>query len=309
MWRVGRVWGRRRAEALNDVVAPFRVLELPGVEMLRLSNTSRYWRVVNTEFCVWASTSWAGDVTCDGRRYELTPGTCLCLAPGQIHTTPKTRAPGDFLAIAFTPEAFAGYLAEHAVARGSASWRRPVARLSPRLREELAAVVALAEAACAPLEVQERVAVLVSLALRELVAPRAQPAPLRRHAAERIRECLDGHRDGTLSLDEVARVVGLSRFQVVRAFTARYGLAPHAYQICRKISEARGLLRSGHSVADVAMTCGFADQSHFGRHFKRVAGLTPGEYARAARAVVPAFAPSAAVPLGRPRSAFQVRAS
>ena len=72
-----------------------------------------------------------------------------------------------------------------------------------------------------------------------------------------------------------------SRFQVVRVFRARYGLPPHTYQLCSRIARARALLRAGHTPAEVSALCGFADQSHFGRHFKRLVGATPARYAHA----------------------------
>ncbi|HEY0468097.1 MAG TPA: helix-turn-helix domain-containing protein, partial [Polyangiaceae bacterium] len=74
---------------------------------------------------------------------------------------------------------------------------------------------------------------------------------------------------------------GLSRFEALRAFKKRYGLPPHAYQLCLRIGHARRLLLEGAPAAEVAARCGFADQSHFTRHFKRFNGVTPMQYATA----------------------------
>jgi AraC-like DNA-binding protein len=78
-------------------------------------------------------------------------------------------------------------------------------------------------------------------------------------------------------------IAGLNRFEALRAFKKRYGLPPHAYQLCLRISHARRLLLGGASAAEVAARCGFADQSHFTRHFKRFNGVTPAQYAHAHR--------------------------
>jgi AraC-like DNA-binding protein len=98
--------------------------------------------------------------------------------------------------------------------------------------------------------------------------------------AARMRECLN---EGGLGMDleTLAQQAGLSRFQALRAFKKRYGLPPHAYQLCLRMSHARRLLLEGAPAADVALRCGFADQSHFTRHFKRFNGVTPMQYARA----------------------------
>src|SRR3954469_23813961 len=82
-----------------------------------------------------------------------------------------------------------------------------------------------------------------------------------------------------LELETLAQRAGLSRFHALRAFKRRYGLPPHAYQLCLRISRARCMLLAGAPAADVAVQCGFVDQSHFNRHFKRLVGMTPMQYA------------------------------
>ncbi|WP_249930378.1 helix-turn-helix transcriptional regulator [Pseudoalteromonas aurantia] len=61
----------------------------------------------------------------------------------------------------------------------------------------------------------------------------------------------------------------------------QFGLPPHTYQIQARLRHAKGLLRQGNNQLDVALACGFHDQSHFHRHFKRSMVVTPGHYAKA----------------------------
>jgi AraC-like DNA-binding protein len=44
------------------------------------------------------------------------------------------------------------------------------------------------------------------------------------------------------------------------------------------VYRARDLLRSGVPIAEAALRTGFVDQSHLNRHFKRIIGVTPGQY-------------------------------
>ncbi|MFZ2161491.1 MAG: AraC family transcriptional regulator [Sideroxyarcus sp.] len=88
-----------------------------------------------------------------------------------------------------------------------------------------------------------------------------------------------------VTLDELSKVAGLSRFRLVHAFTRTVGLSPHAYQIQIRMERARQLLRQGMLGAQVAAALGFADQSHFIRHFKRIMGVVPREYNNRARRV------------------------
>jgi AraC-like DNA-binding protein len=76
-------------------------------------------------------------------------------------------------------------------------------------------------------------------------------------------------------------VAGLSRFELIRRFRRQNGLTPHAFQRDLRIERARALLGEGVPGAAVAAACGFADQPHLTRVFKRMVGVAPGAYARA----------------------------
>jgi AraC family transcriptional regulator len=85
----------------------------------------------------------------------------------------------------------------------------------------------------------------------------------------------------SISLDELARTAGLSPFHFARQFKAATGHPPHDYHIRMRVDRAQELLRTRGrewSLAAIASECGFVDQSHFSRHFKRVVGVTPGEF-------------------------------
>jgi AraC-like DNA-binding protein len=94
------------------------------------------------------------------------------------------------------------------------------------------------------------------------------------------REILHARMVDPPSLGELADLVGTSRFALLRAFRARYGLPPHAYLNQLRVRHARVLLDEGVPAAAVAVAVGFADQSHLSRHFRRLVGLTPGRYQR-----------------------------
>lgn len=79
-------------------------------------------------------------------------------------------------------------------------------------------------------------------------------------------------------LADLARLAGMSRFQLIRAFRAATGMTPHAWQLNRRINLARAGLRAGEGLAELAYRLGFADQAHFQRVFKAHAGVTPGRF-------------------------------
>lgn len=81
-----------------------------------------------------------------------------------------------------------------------------------------------------------------------------------------------------ISLDKLADVANLSPFHFNRVFSAHFGMPPHEFQLQIRLSEVKKSLRGGTGIAQAAHQAGFADQSHLTRHFKRVLGITPGQY-------------------------------
>ena len=106
------------------------------------------------------------------------------------------------------------------------------------------------------------------------------PAPPGRETASvaRARVFLDAHFAEEIGLACLARVAGLSRTHLIRAFRRETGLTPHAYLLDRRFRSACRLLERGEPPAAVASACGFFDQSHLNRVFKARMGVTPGAY-------------------------------
>jgi AraC-like DNA-binding protein len=101
----------------------------------------------------------------------------------------------------------------------------------------------------------------------------------------RARRFLEERWAAPVSLAELAAHAGLSRFELARTFRAQVGLPPHAFQLDLRIARARALLAAGEPAAAVAATCGFYDQAHLTRVFKRAVGVTPARYARSSKTV------------------------
>jgi len=80
-------------------------------------------------------------------------------------------------------------------------------------------------------------------------------------------------------LEDIHRAVGLSRGHFIRAFQQSVGETPYRWLSTQKIEKARRLLReTGQPLTEIALACGFCDQSHFTRTFSRVSGMTPGAW-------------------------------
>lgn len=132
---------------------------------------------------------------------------------------------------------------------------------------------------------ERQCAVLSFLAELAASSPDAKSRPARvRRADPAVRTAVEYlHDDITrnVSLDELAAAAGVSKFQLIRRFTAATGVPPHTYQVALRVNLARRLLERGERATDVAGLAGFTDQSHLNRHFRRRLGKTPAQYAQA----------------------------
>ena len=115
----------------------------------------------------------------------------------------------------------------------------------------------------------------LAIALLEAAGARQKPARVDYAAVQRAREYIEAHLDDAIELTTLAQICGRDRWQLSRDFRAVLGASPYRYAVLRRLDRARTLMRAGNSLADVASACGFADQSHFTRHFKKTFGMTP----------------------------------
>ncbi len=82
-----------------------------------------------------------------------------------------------------------------------------------------------------------------------------------------------------ITLEDLASLCGMSRFQFLRRFSRRFGLTPHNWLTRLRLERACHLLaRGGQTVAELAQELGFYDQSHFTRSFRAAFGVAPTRY-------------------------------
>jgi AraC family transcriptional regulator len=104
---------------------------------------------------------------------------------------------------------------------------------------------------------------------------------LSRHKLNRVIEYINAHLDRRLELWELAQQIDMSQFYFSRLFKKSLRVTPHQYVIQQRVERAQKLLKKGElSLAEIALECGFANQGHLNRHFKRLRGTTPKEIAR-----------------------------
>ncbi|MBE9158561.1 helix-turn-helix transcriptional regulator [Nodosilinea sp. LEGE 06152] len=110
-------------------------------------------------------------------------------------------------------------------------------------------------------------------------AIRPYTAGLAPYQVKRVLEYIQAHLSQELSLDAMAAQVGLSRSHFAHQFKQAMGVAPHQYVSQQRVEKAQRLLRSRQiPITDIALECGFANQSHLTKVFKKHTGTTPKAY-------------------------------
>jgi len=97
----------------------------------------------------------------------------------------------------------------------------------------------------------------------------------------RMCDAVEAQLDANYTISGLARECGLSSSHFARAFKETTGLAPHQWLTRRRIARARELLaQTTMELTDIALACGFVDQSHFSRVFARIEKQSPGRWRR-----------------------------
>jgi AraC family transcriptional regulator len=111
--------------------------------------------------------------------------------------------------------------------------------------------------------------------------PRAPLGIGRLHLSKAI-DFMQASLEESIDLPAIAAVTGLSPSHFARQFRTTIGVAPHQYLMRLRIDRAKRLLRETNThLVDIALGCGFANQEHLSRIFKRSCGIAPAAYRRA----------------------------
>ena len=222
-----------------------------------------------------AQRSWSGRGTVEAGR-----GSLITCNPGEVHDGMPIAGPRTWKMLYASPDLIAALAQDTADgARIEFEFTHPVIGAdSEHVRRFEVAYAAATTRDAERLRVDEALALLFGGLLTN-----ARRQPMRTSGIGRAKALIADDPGAATSLAALSRETGLSRYQVVRAFAKETGLTPHAYMVQRRLAAAREMIARRVPLIEVASACGFADQSHFTRHFTRSYGMTPGTFAAAYR--------------------------
>jgi AraC-like DNA-binding protein len=218
----------------------------------------------------------------DGRTGVRVPGSIQLLEPGQVYRDLRRSSPETFQVLSLDADLIAASCDALGIARGARLSTVDVAPNDPRA----AALVRLHELAREGTDAFTIEAAITEGAtafasyMRGPWKDSGQGDARLRSNVRRARDFLLDHLAEPVTLDALAEHARTDKFRLCRAFSAEVGLPPHAFLTHARIARSRVLLRHGVRPSELAARVGFCDQSQLHRHFRRIVGVTPGEYAR-----------------------------
>ncbi|MBZ3903360.1 MULTISPECIES: AraC family transcriptional regulator [Streptomyces] len=237
-------------------------------------DSHRYAPHTHEEFSIGICVLGASCIDYRGGGLRVGEGSIVVLAPGEVHT--GESAYGTYAYRALYP---APTLLTDGVLGGTPHFREPLLH-----DPELAAALRIAHTELStcpdPLEAESRLPwLLTALARRHSTSrPTSDSLPGANTVALAVRDRLADELATPPSLADLASDLGLSRYQLLRAFRTTMGMPPYAWLAQHRVARARGLLEAGARPAEAAVQVGFADQAHMTRWFGKVLGVTPAAY-------------------------------
>lgn len=274
---------KRAHLAGSDDASIWMLPAMGGLELLK----ARYGRLVfashaHEEYFVAVTETGRADLRYRGDRHPIAPGDVVVLNPEEVHGGGPLEEQVWGYRSMYPATGLIDDVAKQLGQSGPVRFRRDVIR-DPASASWLRWAHLAVERNESRLQQQS----LVLRALASLVTSHASadglPDPRWLHPAIRVvRAYLDEHVADDVSLRQLADLADLSPYYVCSLFRREVGVPPHAYQVQLRVRRARELLARGVSTALTASETGFFDQAHLHRHFKRLVGVTPGTYRRAA---------------------------
>jgi AraC-like DNA-binding protein len=220
-----------------------------------------------------------------GETHFAPPQAIITVNPDMVHDGETATETGYQYRVAYVPIDFIHeILSEISDSTGSLRYFRDPVTFDPEVSQRLLHALWLFDQH--PHDLLEAQSCFIQ-AIADLYIRHAQPhyapKPLKHNPAiiRKACELIRARATENLSLEEIAREVGLSRFHFLRLFKAFTGLSPHAYLLLRRLELVKALIEQGYPLVQTAYEAGFADQSHMTRRFKSAYGITPGQYQQA----------------------------
>lgn len=219
-------------------------------------------------------------------RYYTPPGGIILINPGAVHTGEAADEKGfEMLCLYPTPSHMQSAVYELTGRHQPLPFFTEVRVDHPWASESVLALHKALAQETDPLECESRFTWTLAQLIKRYADIRVDEQKMgrERKAVQQARRYIDECFAQGIHLAQLAEHVSLSPYYLLRVFRAEVGMPPYAYLESVRIRQAQRLIEAGKSLAEVAIEVGFSSQSHLTQRFKRIIGVTPGQYAEQRR--------------------------
>jgi AraC-like DNA-binding protein len=260
---------------------------LQGLELLRARYiTHSFSRHTHEGYAIGVIEAGVEAFTYRGSAHRAPAGSLVVIHPGEVHTG-HAGIPAGWVYRMLYPEAALVQRVAQEMGQGTEVepfFSQPVISDSP-LAAQFSRLHQMLEQSPCPLQRESGFWWMVGQLIQrhgDLRSHAPTPLPTITQQVRPLEDYLQEHYSDSITLEQLAHIAGLPPLKLLRLFRRVTGLPPHAYLIQVRVNQAKRRLALGQPIADVALATGFTDQSHLNRHFKRLVGVTPGQYVRGA---------------------------
>lgn len=263
--------------ARTDQVDFTRARHIPEVELVSAAYRDRSFpEHAHEEYVIGAITTGAELLAVGGQTWLADTGSVLRLHPGEVHANTAQGPETLRYSVLYVPRDTLLGCFDAAL---DLRFPTPVV-WNPRLHRIVCETHATLSSPTADKLAQESALATLARMIGGHPIQAMAGDPIPSDAVDQARRYIEDNLLENFGLGDLSRLTGLSPFHLVRSFKKAVGLSPVAYRNQRRIFAARQRLIDGQATAEVALDLGYADQSHFTRHFQRLIGISPNRYAR-----------------------------
>lgn len=266
-------------EKTQDSFYIWREDAFPDLELLKAQYTDHAFpRHFHTTYAIEVIEQGVNQFQCDGKLYTAGAGTIIIFNPGQIHSGMSLGKEGvKYRALYPTVE----MLSEISLSIGGSAepvFSQPL-YYDSYVSEKILQTHKIIETNPNSLEAESSLCLTLTDLIQKYCYQTKKKEPTSsRFEIELVCDYILENIDKKISLNDLSKVAGLSKFHLLRTFQRCMGLTPNEYIINVRVNMAKKLLRENYPPIEVAQKTGFYDQSHLSRHFKGIVGTTPGRY-------------------------------
>lgn len=275
----GTFENNRRIIYTPSVFAKSNLIHLQEIGQLNATDLHTSSRNNLSSYLFFLVKNGSGTLEYDGQTYPIKKGDCVFIdcRKQYSHTTST-----DFWTLKwvhFYGPNMSGIYEKYAERGGRAHFRSGHFCAFENLLDEIYEIAA-SDIYIRDMKIYEKLTSLLTLLMEESWNPSASvPSHSLKRDMQSVKDYIDMHYRQKITLDLLAEKFFINKFYLTRIFREQFGLTISTYLLQVRITHAKRLLRfSDLSIEKIAVECGMADANYFARMFKKIEGISPGEF-------------------------------